>query len=525
MVGTMDRRHFLKTSSLAQAALIGVTSSACEGPVSKDDLELAADATVANGQSPFQHGVASGDPLHDRIILWTRASPASNTDTDIAVDWWVGTEPMPSQALHRGSGVARPERDFTFKIDAAGLSPDTHYYYGFSTGGFESPMGRTRTLPSQAVKEVRLAVTSCANYPQGYFNAYRDIAQTEDLHAVLSLGDYLYEYGNSEYGNGEALDRIPAPDHEIVSLGDYRTRHAQYKADGDLQAAHAAHPWIVIWDDHESANNSWSGGAQNHNPEQGEGDWYVRRGHAIMAYYEWMPIREVPTGLFRSFRFGNLADLVMLDTRLQGRDEQGGREDFDLAHDPERSLLGPIQEALFFNHLSETQANGVRWKLVGQQVVFAPWTDGESPFNPDSWEGYRGSRARVLDHIDSQGIENVVILTGDVHSAWGMEIPDANGEGSHAIEFVAPAVSSPPLASTSAAMKNLVAQARNERAHVKYVDATNNGYLTVVVDQARARAEWRYTGDRTQRNTAVLGGVLECAAGANTLAPAKSNTS
>ncbi|NKC01674.1 MAG: alkaline phosphatase [Pseudomonadales bacterium] len=516
----MDRRRFLKTSSLAHVALVGVSGCASTGGASDEVEKLSAGTTVPTGQSPFQHGVASGDPLQDRVILWTRVSPSSSTDADISVDWWIGTEPTPSGVVRRGTGTARAERDFTLKIDAAGLSPDTRYFYGFTAGDFASPVGRTRTLPSHNVREVRLAVTSCANYPQGYFNAYRDIANTEDLHAVLSLGDYLYEYGNSEYGNGEALDRIPAPDHEIVSLGDYRTRHAQYKSDGDLQAAHAAHPWIVIWDDHESTNNSWSGGAQNHNPEAGEGAWDVRRDHAIMAYYEWMPIREVPTGLFRSFRFGNLADLVMLDTRLEGRDEQGGREDFDVANDSQRSLLGPIQESLFFNHLSTTQADDVRWKLVGQQVVFAPWTDGKTPFNPDSWEGYRGARARVLDHIEDEGIENVVILSGDVHSAWGMEVPDVNGEGSQAIELVAPAVSSPPLASTSEAMQNLVARALDERAHIKYADGMSNGYLTVVVDQDRTRAEWRFTGDRTERNGAVLGSVLECAAGTNTLTPA-----
>lgn len=517
----MDRRKFLLSSSIAPGALWGLNGCAQTGSdTSSDPFDQVSKTSPEAGV--FQHGVASGDPLSDRVILWTRVSPppaSSSADLSLEVEvfWWVALEPSAQDAVRSGQVIARAERDYTVKLDVTGLAPDTPYYFGFSSHGERSVTGRTRTLPRERVDRVRLAVTSCANYPQGYFNAYRGIAETQDLDAVLCLGDYLYEYANSDYGNGEALNRVPTPNREIVSLGDYRARHAQYKTDVDLQAAHAAHPWIVIWDDHESANNSWQDGAQNHNPEQGEGEWAQRRADAIMAYYEWMPIREVPTGLFRHFRFGDLADLVMLDTRLEGRDEQGARDDLITANDSSRTLLGPVQESLFLNHLTQTQESQVQWKLVGQQVVFAPWTDGTTPFNPDSWEGYRAARSRVTNHLEQQAIDNVIILTGDVHSAWGMEVPNQSGNKNCAVEFVTPAVSSPPLASTSQAMQDLVANAGNNLEHIRYADGLNNGYLVVEVDHERARAEWMYTGSRLEKGAVRLGQAVECESGSSQL--------
>ena len=512
----MDRRKFLVSSSVAQGALWGLAGCAQSNSVpTSDPLAQVSQTDPAAGL--FQHGVASGDPLSDRVILWTRVSPPAAAPLALDVEWWIGVEPSAAKAVRSGRVTTSAQRDFTVKLDVTGLAPDTSYHYGFSSQGERSVVGRTRTLPLEHVDEVRLAVTSCANYPQGYFNAYRSIAETQELNAVLSLGDYLYEYANSDYGNGEPLDRVPVPNREIVSLGDYRTRHAQYKSDPDLQAAHGAHPWIVIWDDHESANNSWLGGAENHNPDQGEGEWEQRRTNAIVAYYEWMPIREVPTGLFRSFRFGDLADLVMLDTRLEGRDEQGAGDDFETANDPERTLLGPVQESLFLNHLTATQDAHVQWKIVGQQVVFAPWTDGTTPFNSDSWEGYRAARSRVVDHIEEQRIDNVVILSGDVHSAWGMEVPAQDGDKAHAVEFVTPAVSSPALASVSAELEELVSNAESQLEHIRYADGLNNGYLVVKVDRERARAEWMYTGDRSRKGPAHLGQALECQNGSSRL--------
>ena len=504
----MDRRRFLQSSSVL-AVLSGCAAS--------DTTVQPTAVAPPTGRNPFLHGIASGDPLSDRVILWTRVSPSDATTTSVPVTWWIGPEPNPAKALVSGQTEAQATRDFTVKVDAAGLQPNSSYYYGFSAEGVGSMLGRTRTLPIEDVSSVRLAVTSCANHPQGYFNAYRAIAETDDLDVVLSLGDYLYEYANNDFGNGEELDRVPQPNKEIVTLADYRMRHAQYKTDPDLQAAHAAHPWIVVWDDHESTNNSWSGGAQNHNPELGEGDWSIRRDIAVKAYYEWMPIRDVPTGLFRSFRFGDLADLVMLDTRLVGRDEQGERDDFDTANDSTRTLLGPVQEKLFLDHLTSTQADAVRWKLVGQQVAFAPWSNDDQPFNADSWSGYRHSRRQVLNHIEEGEIDNVVILTGDVHSSWGMEVPDEAREESRAIELVTPAVSSPPLTSRSEAMENLMARALEEQSHIKFADGKHNGYLVVTVEAEETRADWFFTGDAKERGDAWLGKTMSCASGSNKL--------
>ena len=498
----MQRRNFLRGFTLATGS-IGL-ASACQTNSTESTGDPAA--------NPFQHGVASGDPMADRVILWTRISPGVVSE----VSWWIADNAQGTNPAARGVQQTDSNRDYTVKVDAAGLQPDQSYFYGFSAGNWSSPVGRTRTLPVGNVAAVHLAVTSCANHPHGFFNAYNHIAQQENLNAVLSLGDYLYEYANSEYGDGRPLNRVPEPNAEITTLQDYRTRHAQYKTDPDLQAAHQAHPWIVVWDDHESANNSWSDGAENHSPET-EGSWAARKAAAIRAYYEWMPIREVPTGLYRSFRFGNLADLVMLDTRLEGRDEQGTREDLATANDPDRSLLGPVQEARFLDHLQTLQRAGVRWKVVGQQVVFAPWTDGKSPFNPDSWDGYRASRRRVLDHITQHNIQDTVILTGDVHSAWGMEVPDDEGVP-RAIEFVAPAVSSPPLATNSPQLRQLVEQAPQQAPHIKFADGDHNGYLLIQFNQQQVQASWWFTGDRNTRDgSADEGHSLTSASGSSQL--------
>jgi alkaline phosphatase D len=264
------------------------------------------------------------------------------------------------------------------KIDVGGLAPATTYYYQFESGGERSVIGRTRTLPAGSAERARFGVVSCANYAFGYFNAYGALAQRADLDGVIHLGDYLYEHANRGYGDGTRFGRVPSPDREIVLLAHYRERHAQYKSDPDSQDAHRQHPFIVVWDDHELANNTWWGGAQNHNPEQGEGDWYQRRQAAVQAFFEWMPIREDAQALspriYRTLRLGNLADLILLDTRLVGRDQQAGRDDLKAIDSPERSLLGRAQESWLHGELSESKRAGTRWQILGQQVMFAPMT-------------------------------------------------------------------------------------------------------------------------------------------------------
>lgn len=525
----IDRRSFLRASA-AQTALLsaglgagaGLGLSGCRGhPGAR---------AVADGANPFVHGVASGDPLADRVILWTRVSPdASRIGEPIRTHWWIARDARGRDRVAEGRADALAERDYTLKLDVAGLEPATSYSYGFSTGAHRSRVGRTRTIPRAdlRVDRLRFAVASCSNYPEGFFNPYAAIAAREDIDAVLHLGDYLYEYGNGEYGDGRPLDRVPDPTHEIVSLEDYRRRHAHYKTDPDLQAAHARHPWISVWDDHESADDSWATGADNHDPWLLEGRWSARRMAAVRAYHEWMPIRELPTGLFRVFDFGRLAQLVMLDTRLEARDRPGPDGDHVRANDPERTLLGAAQEERFLDALTRAHAANQTWKLVGQQVIVAPLTDGRGYFNSDTWDGYRESRRRVLDHIADQRIEGVVFLTGDYHSSWAFEVPPPLGAGdgieaedaSRAVEFVAPAVSAKPIGQIPAA-RRIYADVESRLPHLKYVDLDRHGYILLDLTPERVRAHWMYTGESSRRSgDAICGAIQESRRGTNRLQP------
>ena len=282
----------------------------------------------ANAESPvyFTHGIASGDPLADRVILWTRVLPGDGKHKTISCHWQVATDSEFTQLVSSGVASTNAERDYTVKIDATGLSANQHYYYRFLCDRISSPVGRTRTLPEADIDKFRLGFCSCSNYPQGYFNVYRHMAET-DLDLVLHLGDYIYEYGENVYANAEAtgkLGRQVEPRNEILSIEDYRMRYGLYRTDSDLQAVHARHPFICVWDDHELANDCWQEGAENHN--EGEGDFATRERVARQAYHEWMPIRTAAEGdqapIYRSFKIGQLADLIMLDTRVHGRDKQ-----------------------------------------------------------------------------------------------------------------------------------------------------------------------------------------------------------
>lgn len=376
--------------------------------------------------APFQHGVASGDPLADRVILWTRVTPQDGAGT-VAVGWTVAADPGFQQPVAGGRVLTGVARDFTVKVDATGLQPGRTYYYRFESQGATSPAGRMRTLPQGSTAHLRIAVASCSNHAAGLFNAYRRIAERTDLDLVLHLGDYLYEYGDGQYGSLRPTE----PASEIVTLTDYRTRHAQYKRDADLQELHRQHAVVPIWDDHETANDAWRAGAENHDPAT-EGLWAVRRAAALRAYYEWMPVREPADRRLaqRSFRLGDLAELTMLETRLAGRSKQlpapipipGLGQGFTASGpflDPTRTLLGTAQETWLAETLASSPA---RWKLIGQGTMFAQLkalgranADGGGLFvNPDQWDGYPPCRDRVFDMIDAAG-GNVVVLTGDIH--------------------------------------------------------------------------------------------------------------
>lgn len=310
----------------------------------------------------FTHGVASGDPLADRVILWTRVLPAEGTST--SVTWEVANDNAFTTIISRGTSTTDASCDYTVKVDAGGSQAGATYFYRFKVGATLSPVGRTRTLPTGTVNEIKLAVFSCANYPAGYFHAYAEATKRDDLFAAVHLGDYIYEYGAGadQYASVDAakLGRVSVPANELLKLDDYRQRYAQYRSDKDLQALHAKLPFICIWDDHEIANDTWKEGAENHTPAN-EGDFALRRAAAVKAWREWLPVREDsnPLRIYRSFQFGNLLSLHMLETRNLARDKPLDYADFMDATtgtfdatrfaaamaDPTRQLLGTEQTA------------------------------------------------------------------------------------------------------------------------------------------------------------------------------------
>lgn len=428
----------------------------------------------------FDHGVASGDPLSDRVILWTRIS---GTDSDsVAVEWEVATDQSMRDSVASGSATTGPERDYTVKVDAAGLPSGRTLYFRFICGRSESPVGCTKTLATGNLASASFAVVSCSNHPYGYFHIYREIANAGDLDAVIHLGDYIYEYGSGEYATeyAEALGRLPDPPHEVVTLDDFRRRHAQYKADPDSIAMHMALPLIAVWDDHELSNDAWRDGAQNHQPQ--EGSWPVRRDAAIQAWLEWMPVRAghdgADTEIYRHYQYGDLLSLTMLDTRLVGRDMQPNvGEDLtpeiigERLRDPSRGLLGERQTAWLRERLDESR--GTTWQIIGQQVLVCPMHSPDleplldldreaalpretleefiavSKGNPrlllDTWDGYPVAREAFLALL-AEAATNPVVLSGDLHTSLAGNLIPMNSETPVAVEFMTGSVTSPGFA-------------------------------------------------------------------------------
>ncbi|MBN8488938.1 MAG: alkaline phosphatase D family protein [Burkholderiales bacterium] len=483
-------------------------------------LAAAVPALVHAGapKAEFQHGVASGDPLADRVMLWTRVTPLIAADR-LVVSYMVARDPALTDIVSTGTIKTDLARDWTVKVDVDGLQPGTTYYYRFQYKKSLSPVGRTRTLPVGHVSQLRMAVVSCSNFAAGYFNAYRRIAERSELDLVIHLGDYLYEYGTGQYGNTRPCE----PSHEIVTLLDYRQRHAQYKRDADSQEMLRQHPLVAIWDDHETANDAWQGGAENHQ-EGAEGVWAERVAAALQAYYEWMPVREVrpkqPRRENRRFTLGDLVDLFMLEERLNARSQQLKatiETPLGLAFaqtgeftDPQRGLLGAKEEAWLTKGLRQSTA---RWKLLGQGVMFAQLkavgasnaAGGGLFLNPDQWDGYQPARDRLYSVIKgSDGgapVGNLVVLTGDIHSSWAADLTqDPNnpnpaaggydpvtGAGSLAVEFVGTSVSSPGVDDPSG---TLAAYLRGQNPHFKYIDLNKRGYMLLDVTHERVVGEW-----------------------------------
>ncbi len=488
---------------------------------------------------PFFHGVASGDPAPDGAVLWTRVTP--ETDAEVEVGWRVATDPGLDNVVQSGTARTDASLDYTVRLEVGGLEAGTTYYYGFTALGANSITGRTRTAPAQGVGQLRFAVTSCSNYQHGYFISYRGIGARADLDAVLHLGDYFYEYGAGTYGNDGvvARDRAHVPLQETVSLDDYRLRHSLYKLDPDLRSAHQQHPWITVWDDHESANDAWEGGAENHNEFRGlsaagdslfadEGLWARRKGDAQRAYFEWIPLRRPdPRGesgrIYRRLSYGPLAEISMLDTRLQGRMEQlatktdaaAGTVAVDTTRwlDPDRTLLGAAQREWLLDGLTTSTA---RWKLLGNQVMmtqlaFNPFLSGTAaPFtNLDAWDGYPAERERILTALQQNGVDNTVVVTGDIHTTWASDLPvqpfggydPATGAGSVAVEFVTPSVTAANLNEqlgipAEAVPENVPTESEVGLAaaypQLKTVELDEHGYFVLDLTEARAQADWFY---------------------------------
>lgn len=488
---------------------------------------------------PFYHGVASGDPLSDRVIIWTRVTPETPVSS-ITVEWLMATDTGLKNIVKSGTATTDSTKDYTVKVDVTGLLPATTYYYAFKKDNVYSTIGRARTAPVGNTDHLRFAVVSCNNYEGGFYNGFARIADRNDLDAVIHLGDYIYEYAAKQYGDS-TTGRFVEPEKEAVTLGDYRTRYSIYKLDADLQRAHQQQTFITIWDDHESSNDSYKDGAQNHQPAT-EGDWEIRREISKQVYFEWMPIRDYPDNkIYRNIHYGNMADLIMLDTRLEGRDPLPAN--FDTPDTPARAMLGSKQYQWFMNELKNSQAH---WKVIGNQVVFSDFNVGFAARNgqglpaPDDinairdaervflnfWDSYPTERNAIIDTIDKADIKNVVFITGDSHCSWAFDVtkqpaiyPDTannnyaspsptynavTGEGSVAVEFCTPSISSANFDErTGVLLANMFEgwvntpisflNNSNYNPHMKYADVDQHGYFILDLKSDSAQAGFYYS--------------------------------
>lgn len=548
-----SRRDFLKRSALLTGA--GWLSTIVYG------CSTTGKAPGNTGSIQFLHGVASGDPATDRLILWTKVTPAEQPDS-VQLLLEVSEDPDFTQVQHQELCLARKEADYCCKVDLTGLAPGRSYYYRFRDTQSQSATGHAKTLPAGAVATVRLAVVSCSNYPAGYFHVYQQVAQ-QQLDAVLHLGDYIYEYEQGGYATERSVElgRALATDNqaEMVSLEDYRKRYALYRSDKDLQQAHASHSFICVWDDHEITNDAWTDGAENHQPN--EGDYQLRKLNALQAYYEWMPIRPLVVdqqqSLSRSFAFGDLVDLHMLDTRIEGRnlqleykhytDEKTGVFDTkrfvgDLTH-PNRTLLGQTQQQWLQTQLLRSKG---QYQVLGQQVLMAKMmfpsellsafaqpgpelvdkiaqltalkqrvAKGDTSlsvqdknriesvvaYNLDAWDGYPYERELIYKTAQQQH-KQLVVLAGDTHNAWASTLHDQQGK-KVGIELATASVSSPGIETylklNTAQVEQLadvLPQLINE---LDYCNLHQRGYLLVSFTKTQIDAQWFFVDDITKQ--------------------------
>ena len=486
----------------------------------------------------FAHGVASGDPDQTSVVIWTRVS---GLDSAADVQWQVARDNAFAEVVAAGRTIASAERDYTVKVIADNLEAGESYYYRFVVDEMSSPVGRTKTLSDGHMQRLVIAVASCSNYPFGYFNAYEVIANDPEVDVIAHLGDYIYEYSEDGYGGetGRRINRVHEPRHEIVSLEDYRTRHAQYKSDAGSRAMHGRHPLIAIWDDHESANNPWMEGAENH--QENEGDWFDRRAASLQAYFEWMPVRDPEPGqplenYWRHYRFGDLASLVTLESRHTGRSEQiywGDLNRFESADDAaafyrdvigatDRNFLSADMEAFLEEALAESVQANRRWRIIGNQSVMAKWRvpSLEKPFfaelrnklgdsgkrtldgrirmgalgmigDLDAWNGYPAARERFYDIAKDAGATDLLVISGDSHSYWANALYDDDGQ-SMGVEFGTTGITSPRglLAMGSEGLTQYDQLTADANPEIIWTDGRYRGFIRLEIDHDGARADF-----------------------------------
>ncbi|MCE7728618.1 alkaline phosphatase D family protein [Vibrio campbellii] len=540
---SLSRRDFIKAVS---SGAVATTLTAC----GSDDKNT---VTAAS----FEHGVASGDPTQTQVIIWTRVTTEASY---VDVSWQVSATEDFSSIEQSGTFATDTSRDFTVKVDVQNLNPNTQYYYRFMVGEASSIVGITQTLPEGSVDKASMAVVSCANYPAGYFNVYKEILeqhQKASFDVVLHLGDYIYEYGAGGYASEDAaaLGREPSKGTECITLDDYRKRYAQYRQDEDLQALHAALPMIAIWDDHELANDAWKEGAENHH--NSEGSFNDRRAAAAAAWTEWLPVRENTFSnmlIYRQFAFGDLINLMMLDTRLVGRDQPLDYFSLDAptmeaigglvaqSRSTERELLGTEQLAWLMNAFNQE----AKWNVLGQQVLMSRMelpssvmlamfqlftaTDEQKmdallavnnaiasyladpssdtvklPYNLDAWDGYYVERERVYE-IAKASSGNFVCLAGDTHNAWTSELKDVSNNPV-GVEFATSSVSSPGLEEYLALEPVAIAQMEytlpNLVSELQWTDIKQRGFMRVTFTPEKAESTWYMLSTIKDRNYQV----------------------
>ena len=515
--------------------LIGVSSTALL-PAACSQVS---DAPSSAADVAFLHGVASGDPNSTSVVIWTRVSNASGP-TDI--DWRVATDVEFQNVIANGMCSTDQNRDHTVKVVVSDLSPGQDYFYQFGVGGRPSPTGRTKTLPTGHVDRLVLAVATCSNYAFGYFNVYEAIAKDADIDLVVHLGDYIYEHGRDDYGGdtGRRIGRNHEPPHEALTLSDYRRRFAQYKTDAGSKAMHARHPLIVIWDDHETANNPWMGGAENHQADEGE--WKTRRAASLQAFYEWLPVRDpqeasTRADYWRHYKFGDLASLITLEARHTGRSKQVDIDDYlpgidsksdaeefisKVVYAPGRRLLSEEMEQFLAGELAESVGANRRWRIIGNQSVVARRTaprlddpffatlrddldddaknmlDGltkhgefELPVDLDSWNGYPDARESFYQISRDAGARDLLVLAGDSHSFWQNALYDVAGE-SMGVELGSTGITSPrsllDLGQEGLARFDKLNAETNKE--VVWTDGRYRGFIRLEIDHDGAHADF-----------------------------------